>query len=373
MEDISKCEITEAATNLKTIPDQLTVSLSSKTINLCLTDCRQFHIPEIQESFAPKASSSAIELASSIHLRFRKEAQPDKNGQQIEKRAIVELKTIMELFPHVQYAPSLAAMSAWLSMVCLVDDMIEQMQPDAAHSILAEVPALLRPIRHDSPQLIPAQVTTIALAEQTNRKSTGKEDADLARQIRHIFQTTQNHLLALLPRLTYDDVCENMIHVFKAMDEEVSFRHSRTTDLDRYLDIRARTISLSPLFALLRHAIGRSQAQTDEIAQLENCVSITAGLQNDVVGLDKDIAQGESMNYPMVYASSQGLSNHDQAAVMAGASEAVDCHDVAAKHAVDMWQNMVRDHSEGVEVASSLLVLVSTHFKWVSKAKRYAA
>jgi hypothetical protein len=182
---------------------------------------------------------------------------------------------------------------------------------------------------------------------------------------------TRQHLQALLPLSAYHDLCPDMIAVFEAMYEEISFRQLKDRDLARYLAIRAQTIALFPLFKLVRFSSGSEPMASQQISQLESSVSLAVGLQNDIVGVDKDIAQGDWMNYPMVYAESCN-STDKLAAIEIGAQKGVENHNFAVKVAIEQW-NVIRDNgsSEDREVAAAILILVARHFKWASEAKRY--
>ena len=96
-------------------------------------------------------------------------------------------------------------------------------------------------------------------------------------------------------------------------------------------------------------------------------------MQNDILGLDRDIAEGEWMSYPIVYAASKGLEGHADT-ISEGATEGVVIHNRAIEIAVHACQDlMVQGQESGLAMAVSLLELVSRHFKWAHESKRYAA
>jgi hypothetical protein len=269
---------------------------------------------------------------------------------------------MISFFPNIHDSKVIAAVTAWFYLNCHVDDLIEEMGPDAARAVLKEVPGLLR-----GTGLSQASVPMV----RSDSGNASSADEDMAQQVRYVFDWTRQHMQALLPLAVYDDLCPAMIATFEAMYEEVTFRESRSQDLKKYLSIRVQTIALFTLFKLVHFSVGGDPQAFQHFDKLAYNASLAAGLQNDIVGIDKDIAKGEWMNYPMVYA--EGCEPTETVAMIEkGALKGVKSHNHAVDVAMEQFNAILAEGSmDDLKVAAGILIIVVRHFKWVCVAKRY--
>jgi hypothetical protein len=142
---------------------------------------------------------------------------------------------------------------------------------------------------------------------------------------------------ALLTGASYRDLCHGISEVFDAMVEELRFRQFLDRDLFKYLSIRGSTVGLTPFFHLLRVNLGHSRPCSQNLTILELCVHIVVGLQNDLIGVERDIATREWMNYAVVYAGYRGdLDQRDGMKVVeSGIHRAVERHNFVMKLAIE--------------------------------------
>jgi hypothetical protein len=321
------------------------------------------------------APPSALTDALSLHLRFRLDAEPSYPLQETHKKAKTELKAIQDTLPAVHSPTILASMTAYFFILCHVDDLVEEMSPDAAQAILMEVPGLFQGPRRQSLALgMLGEPDSQPSVFRNRSKSCYTCDYTFAQQIRHVIDSFRRHVTELLHASTYESLCCDICKVFAAMSEEIHFRRQMDCDMRKYLSIRVLTIGLTPLFNLLRVSMGHSGQPSQNLDLLDQGVHLIVGLQNDIVGVQKDVVTREWMNYAVVYAKYHGdiKSGERLELVEEGMQKAVDSHNVAMELVMEYWEAIVEGgDAKEIQVALSLLVFVAEHFKWATRSKRY--
>jgi len=176
-------------------------------------------------------------------------------------------------------------------------------------------------------------------------------------------------------------VCE----VLEAHIEEIYFLQGRFGDsLAAYMSIRSRTIALNPFFEVIKSEyLAKTDWEFNPLwKKLQHEVSRVCGLQNDLIGLVRDLEDGEQLNAVMVLMRGFNAINKHQldrgvlsrcvalvnaehnrsaarsfefAAQIHGAAEASDCS------AIERCES----------VARHILMMCETHLRWCSSAKRY--
>lgn len=101
------------------------------------------------------------------------------------------------------------------------------------------------------------------------------------------------------------------------------------------------------------------------------------GLQNGLVGSEKDLGEGEVMNLMVVAAGGPEVlrrrsDGEKERAASEGVVQVVAWHN----HIMDqarIWTAAMADGEYGKnEVTEDLFMVVATHYPWASKAKRYS-
>ncbi|KAI9042794.1 terpene synthase family protein [Aspergillus affinis] len=152
--------------------------------------------------------------------------------------------------------------------------------------------------------------------------------------------------------------------------------------LDAYLAIRRKTIGLKPAFALIRSAYNQPYPPSKETTQLQNDVAIVAGLQNDLIGLEKDIRTGEVVNAVVFLLGGMEMKRSGKWTVGSGdlratTGEACRLHDLYLERVLKRVERLgARARGvPGMEVEAALASveasLMQTHFEWCTSAKRY--
>jgi hypothetical protein len=65
-------------------------------------------------------------------------------------------------------------------------------------------------------------------------------------------------------------------------------------ELDACMSIRTRTIGIKPLFTLALSTWRQDHSWPKKLDDIQKEVNMVAGLQNDLVGLEKNLKNGES-------------------------------------------------------------------------------
>lgn len=151
-----------------------------------------------------------------------------------------------------------------------------------------------------------------------------------------------------------------------------------------YLSIRGRTIALNPFFEVIKteYLEEADWAFNDDWLKLQADVSRVAGLQNDMIGLVRDIEDGEELNAVMVLMKGfkghrNGEVNHN---ILSRCLAMVNAeHNRSADRCLQHMSHLhrVAEKSQGsalarVErVARHIMMMCETHLRWCSSSKRY--
>lgn len=257
-------------------------------------------------------------------------------------------------------------MAAWFFLLCFVDDVVEKMPPMAAQATLHEgIQAIGRR------RLLNRGTRKVSASSQAE---CGEEDITEAKveghqRVLYACKVFGYHVKELMRKQTYKEFLRSISEVFEGMAEEIEFRERKIPDVSLYLTIRIRTIGLSPFFILLAdQCLSQVSGRDERLSVLETCVNVAIGMQNDLIGLDKDRKVGEWMNFAVLAA----MDNISTADTGDGVLRCVETHNCAVRLALHSWNLM----DAGTEVAdriyaAKLLHFVHLHFRWAVAAQRY--
>lgn len=168
--------------------------------------------------------------------------------------------------------------------------------------------------------------------------------------------------------------------VFEAhIDETWFLRGSIPQDLPTYMSIRCRTISLNPFFEVIKTEYLPSDQLSNPVwHKLQHAVSCAAGLQNDLIGLERDIEKGEELNAVIVLMRPHGADPgaDDEAFFEKQVNLINEEHNINVARALDLAAKATR-LANGIEafavaeVVQHITLLASTHLMWCASAKRY--
>ncbi|TKA79830.1 hypothetical protein B0A55_02786 [Friedmanniomyces simplex] len=277
------------------------------------------------------------------------------------KNAQRDIAAIELAFPAVQDESILLAMAAWLSFLCSVDDEVERLDVDTAELALSDSATIL--------------TSSLRSNERSSQRYGGACLDPACDAIRAWTKNFIRQLRGLVPLAVYNRLIDSVLDVLEAMLAEVLLRQTSAVDIETYLLVRTRTVGLRPFFVLLQADLQLDvggPSSDSALHALEANVTLAVALQNDIVGLWRDLAEGESFN---IITLAAGLSGYD---LQTAIRSAVDMHNHAASTACFLMVSM-SDHSNSGALdvacrryAASVCALVATHFAWASSAKRYA-
>lgn len=95
-------------------------------------------------------------------------------------------------------------------------------------------------------------------------------------------------------------------------------------------------------------------------------IGLAIGIQNDLIGLQRDIERGEAFNYVLRLQSPSSDEKETRT------SKAVELHNDAIRKAVDVWEDVKAEAQVGPPACTdTLLTFVERHYLWALTSKRY--
>ena len=166
-----------------------------------------------------------------------------------------------------------------------------------------------------------------------------------------------------------------VINVCNSHIDGIDFINGKVSnDLPTYMNIRERSISLSPFIEVIKYEyLPREWRSHNCWKVLQKNVTSICGLQNDLIGLERDLEDGEALNAVVVLIKARGQ----------GESVLRQClRKVVKKHNLYSERLLKRirythlmcgsDIPQAVvDVMRHMVMLTETHLKWVMAAKRY--
>lgn len=202
--------------------------------------------------------------------------------------------------------------------------------------------------------------------------------------IQHLAQVLHDHSARLLSSASAHAFHNAVCDVLWAHVDEIGFLEGRIfNDLPAYMKIRCRTIALCPFFEVIKCEYLPKNWQSNSVwwdtLQLE--VSRIAGLQNDLIGLERDLENGEQLNAVIILMRSQcgSLSKHgyeSETAFSQCISQISAEHNNSIARCLDKISELhevsgVTELDAVTEVVQHITTLGETHLKWCASSKRY--
>ncbi|OJJ42377.1 hypothetical protein ASPZODRAFT_170177 [Penicilliopsis zonata CBS 506.65] len=293
------------------------------------------------------------------HSKFRLSLPggPTDNDKVLQ-HAEMEVKVIRLFFPTIHISKICVCMAAWLATLCHIDDVLEEMDSNRAVSILFE---FMDVIRYGGSPPCDAALDI----ERKNVLLTG--------------QRFREHCSRYLLESEITPFLGKIYNVIEGLQREMCLRQSfLPSDLSTYLAIRTRTIGVAPFFALIERTELPPNC-LDLISDIQNDINLITGLQNDLIGLEKDIENGEMMS--AINFVGDGIPIYKKGSEIGDITEAVShiysIHNQAVFRAIDKFKQLSEiagpHASSALDVARAQLTLAETHLKWCTSSKRYQA
>ncbi|KAJ9486242.1 hypothetical protein VN97_g7088 [Penicillium thymicola] len=314
--------------------------------------CLQLRIPHYEIIPPNPAPLSAVIYS---HANFKASIQPEKasDTRDFYERCFAE--SINLFFPDVLSESIRICMTAWLAANCAADDILESIPPAAATFYLKEAILKLQ-------------------GKKSNISPTNKVASILCFFQEYCIQ--QLDLCESTARELSDYICD----MCYGMLDELLFRQGMLpNNLETYLQFRGRTMGIHPFFTLIRtlHEPVEEEYLTG-LRNLQKGVSLILGLQNDLVGLEKDRRNGETMNAVLVSLKEQSRIHMDHMDMILPRTiqDVCDIHNLCVSAAVEMHQGLqvsLNGDAHDPILETEILAFAGTHLKWCASSKRYQA
>ncbi|KAF4768811.1 hypothetical protein N7455_008731 [Penicillium solitum] len=291
------------------------------------------------------------------HANFKASIQPEKAGdtKDFYERCFAEAAAINLFFPDVRSERIRICMTAWLAANCAADDILEAMPPAAATFALKETILKLQ-------------------GKKLNVSPTNKVASILCFFQEYCIQ--QLDLCKSTARELSDDICDMC---YGLLDELLFRQGILPNNLETYLQFRGRTMGIHPFFTLIRtlHEPVEEEYLTG-LRNLQKGVGLILGLQNDLVGLEKDRRNGETMNAVLVSLKEQAGMDVDHMAMILPKTiqDVCDIHNLCVSAAVEMHEGLhvsLNGDAHDPILETAILAFADTHLKWCASSKRYQA
>ncbi|KAJ8130739.1 hypothetical protein O1611_g2891 [Lasiodiplodia mahajangana] len=294
-----------------------------------------------------------------VHTEFKKKLQPNlAQDEAFYKRCAAEVNVINLFFPDIEAKAIRICFVAWLVFAIAMDDILETLPPRDCEAALM-----------DSIQIV------LSLPEPK------RDEAVMDTRIQGLTRVLYRHYTQWLSQETARAFSEAVCKVFRAHINEVRFLQGQIpNDLPTYMRIRERTIALNPFFEVIKSEFLSEDNRLDAIwDELETEVCRAAGLQNDLIGLERDLENGEPLNAVIVLMASNSSPVQEQGEeLFARYIEQVTAdHNQSTARAMELVAQINRgiDVSRAKEVAQiarHIIMMCETHLKWCTTAKRYS-
>jgi hypothetical protein len=137
-------------------------------------------------------------------------------------------------------------------------------------------------------------------------------------------------------------------------------------------------MGIHPFFTLIRTLHKPIDAEyLSGLRDLQKRVSLVLGLQNDLVGLEKDRRNGETMNAVLVSLKEQaGMGvDHMDTILPKTIQDVCEIHNLCLSAAVEVHEGLQLSRGNAQEgiLETTILAFADTHLKWCASSKRYQA
>ncbi|EKV19888.1 hypothetical protein PDIG_00550 [Penicillium digitatum PHI26] len=312
------------------------------------------HIPDYNIVLVDSVPQSAV---ISSHAKFKASINPENAGdaQDFHESCFAEAATVNLLFPDVRSESIRICLAAWLAAICTADDLLEAMPPAAATANLKELILKFQGRKADVSATNKLASIFLFFIDHCNQQL--DLDESISRQL-------NNDLC---------NICESWL-------DELRFRQGiLPNNFETYMQFRGKTMAIQPFFTLMRTMYKPIEGEyLSGLQDLLNQISLVLGLQNDLVGLEKDRRDGETMNAVLLSLKEKAEmdADHMEIEFRRKIEEICDLHNLYVSAAVEMYQALhvsMNEDAHDPTLETAILALADTHLKWCTSYKRYQA
>ncbi|KAK3898352.1 isoprenoid synthase domain-containing protein [Staphylotrichum tortipilum] len=348
-------------------PERSTISIQLQHDLKIKLDVPNFGVTAAADSGVdPKSTPTRVVPA---HAAFKAALLPDVvPDEAFYKTCTAEVNVISLFFPDITSEVVRIAFAAWLAFVCVMDDILETVEIGERELLLLDTIEVLK-------------CEPNAQAAPASPKAFGGKDRRVPSQARALFDHCTRYLSHRSARAFFTAACD----VLEAHIDEISFLQGRYSNtLPTYMSIRSRTIALAPFFEVIKteYLADADWALNPIWQKLQKEVACVAGLQNDMIGLVRDLEDGEPLNGVVVLM--QGfrsiVKNQLDRGVLSKCLALVNAeHNQSVARCFEHMTQLHRaaeasgctDVGRIESVARHILMMCETHLRWCSSSKRY--
>ena len=302
-----------------------------------------------------------------------------QRAKDLEELCKAEVDAINIFFPNIQAEDILICFTAWLAFACAMDDILETLPPLDGKAAMSDCIEIMQSrLQPERSLLAPVQKVWDSIISTWHTYWTSQIKADM--RIQSLAQLLCEHSARHLSKSSADVFFQTTCRVFSAHMDEISFLQDPSrNDFTTYMTIRSRTIALNPFFEVIKCEFLTSDLQADPILEkLQHDVCYAAGLQNDLIGLERDIEEGELLNGVIVMLREEGRAVHelDQALLARYINQVTQEHNQSIARSLEDVEQIQRSLSSAPkkalnEVIRHILWMGRNHLQWCMAAKRY--
>lgn len=342
-------------------------SIDSDLEALQLPDTLQFSRESASHGFDVKSLAQAHFVA----FQVPQSSTTAKFNDWTIKAATKQIHIICKAFPYLNNSMSLLSMCAWFHLFCFFDDETEKMSAKEAKIAMKHCISILE--KTCRTKAAGATALQRANVHYTLWLSSRLPSGGTIAFATYLFVQQAQRLLRTE---TLNRVAAKIIQLFKAYSHEIECRENiNNLSVDAYRKLRSGTIGLAPFWEILRgnlfFEMERNFVEATSL-KLESHVAAVVGLQNDLVGLAKDLEDGDQMNYVSLRAERESLNTRQALAA------AIELHNRTVREAVEerrtlesLWPDSWKGNGSMRIYADSMLGFMTTHFMWASASRRY--
>jgi hypothetical protein len=286
----------------------------------------------------------------------------DADNSKMEHDASRDVSAVLLAFPIMHVDPNLLlVMSAWFRLLFEVDDEVERLPDETAKlTLMGCIEVFHGPESHRR-----------ALLDETNVAF------ESCRSIRRWLRCFLAHVDSLTHERLRKELLETISGVWEAMLQETTLKNVQNLNEVDYLDVRSRSIGVQPFFLLLEHGIDSTSEVANQfvkddlrfLQELKGLIGIVVGLQNDIIGLERDHRLGVQFNHVLLTADNSTVE-----AVTSALASSVKLHNETVQSITDCWAKLcpLEEDRKTIEtVGHSLLGCIEPHVKWATASQRY--
>lgn len=303
------------------------------------------------------------------YVAFRQSAEPwvYPSEAAVTKKCANEIQSIAQLIPNTHDPVYIICLAANLFWLCAMDDLVESVPACDALEILRSAQAIFLQQTHTTTSARMPLVTANEIISPLERGN-------------HMCRSYLQFLTSHLHPTQINPCRTTIVETLRELLQESQLRQDPNPSVEVYLEARKLSMAESPFWFLSQGPAGkRPMSQTSPtLRKLIDLAALATGMQNDILGLQKDLATGDEMNYVLVAARRSGESLKDISAphqVWKHVERGIALHDATVQEAMQCWLAIRRDekgiHRDEWDLADTLLIAVERHARWVATNKRY--